>query len=107
MYSTCTFDSVVIYLFFLRHYFNGTISVFQPHGPEFGKGRSVQTQKACMICLWNWTTLLTMTTERFAGTDDDIRFFTRFASHAHLMLFWKQIQSQPTTRSYGGQELKV
>ncbi|CAM4608435.1 unnamed protein product [Leuciscus chuanchicus] len=30
--------------------------------------------------------------ERFAGSDDDIRFFTRFASHAHLMAFWKQIE---------------
>ncbi|XP_074546804.1 uncharacterized protein LOC141805586 [Halichoeres trimaculatus] len=30
--------------------------------------------------------------ERFAGSDDDIRFFTGFASHAHLMAFWKQIE---------------
>ncbi|CAB1312388.1 unnamed protein product, partial [Coregonus sp. 'balchen'] len=30
--------------------------------------------------------------ERFAGSDDDIRFFTRFASHAHLMAFCKQIE---------------
>ncbi|CAB1322198.1 unnamed protein product, partial [Coregonus sp. 'balchen'] len=30
--------------------------------------------------------------ERFAGSDDDIRFFTRFACHAHLMAFWKQIE---------------
>ncbi|KAL6491382.1 hypothetical protein MHYP_G00017270 [Metynnis hypsauchen] len=30
--------------------------------------------------------------ERFSASDDDIRFFTRFASHAHLMGFWKQIE---------------
>ncbi|KAK7124618.1 hypothetical protein R3I94_018860 [Phoxinus phoxinus] len=30
--------------------------------------------------------------EQFAGSDDDIRFFKRFASHAHLMAFWKQIE---------------
>ncbi|KAL6460784.1 hypothetical protein MHYP_G00307500 [Metynnis hypsauchen] len=30
--------------------------------------------------------------KRFSASDDDIRFFTRFASHAHLMGFWKQIE---------------
>ncbi|XP_076874122.1 uncharacterized protein LOC143523517 isoform X1 [Brachyhypopomus gauderio] len=30
--------------------------------------------------------------ERFSASDDDIRFFTRFANHAHLMGFWKQIE---------------
>lgn len=30
--------------------------------------------------------------ERFSASDEDIRFFTRFASHAHLMAFWKQIE---------------
>ncbi|CAB1338569.1 unnamed protein product [Coregonus sp. 'balchen'] len=30
--------------------------------------------------------------ERFAGSDDDISFLTRFESHAHLMAFWKQIE---------------
>ncbi|KAL0970440.1 hypothetical protein UPYG_G00241950 [Umbra pygmaea] len=30
--------------------------------------------------------------ERFAASDYDIRFFTRFASHAHLMAFWRQIE---------------
>ncbi|RXN38368.1 hypothetical protein ROHU_001174 [Labeo rohita] len=31
--------------------------------------------------------------ERFASSDDDIRFYTRFASYAHLMSFWSQIES--------------
>ncbi|KAG9279114.1 uncharacterized protein LOC125784831 [Astyanax mexicanus] len=30
--------------------------------------------------------------ERFAASDEDIRFFTRFATHAHLMGLWKQIE---------------
>ncbi|XP_076874103.1 uncharacterized protein LOC143523498 isoform X1 [Brachyhypopomus gauderio] len=30
--------------------------------------------------------------ERFSASDDDIRFFTRFANHARLMGFWKQIE---------------
>ncbi|XP_034024724.1 uncharacterized protein LOC117509014 [Thalassophryne amazonica] len=30
--------------------------------------------------------------ERFSNSDEDIRFYTRFASHAHLMGFWKQIE---------------
>lgn len=30
--------------------------------------------------------------ERFAASDDDIRFYTRFASHGHLMAFWRQIE---------------
>ncbi|KAJ8368735.1 hypothetical protein SKAU_G00087630 [Synaphobranchus kaupii] len=30
--------------------------------------------------------------ERFAASDDDIRFYTRFATHAHLMAFWRQIE---------------
>ncbi|XP_026177649.1 uncharacterized protein LOC113138963 [Mastacembelus armatus] len=31
--------------------------------------------------------------ERFAASDDDIRFYTRFATHAHLMAFWGYIES--------------
>ncbi|MED6267500.1 hypothetical protein CHARACLAT_012924 [Characodon lateralis] len=30
--------------------------------------------------------------ERFSASDEDIRFFNRFASHAHRMGFWKQIE---------------
>ncbi|KAK2872958.1 hypothetical protein Q8A67_022855 [Cirrhinus molitorella] len=30
--------------------------------------------------------------ERFAASDDDIRLYTRFASYAHLMSFWSQIE---------------
>ncbi|KAK7910479.1 hypothetical protein WMY93_015163 [Mugilogobius chulae] len=30
--------------------------------------------------------------ERFASSDDDIRLYTRFASYAHLMSFWNQIE---------------
>ncbi|KAK2892477.1 hypothetical protein Q8A67_012465 [Cirrhinus molitorella] len=30
--------------------------------------------------------------ERFAASDDDIRFYTRFATHAHFMAFWRQIE---------------
>ncbi|XP_051743154.1 uncharacterized protein LOC127508816 [Ctenopharyngodon idella] len=30
--------------------------------------------------------------ERFAASDDDIWFYTRFATHAHLMAFWRQIE---------------
>ncbi|CAM4708707.1 unnamed protein product [Leuciscus chuanchicus] len=30
--------------------------------------------------------------ERFAASDYDIRFYTRFATHAHLMAFWRQIE---------------
>ncbi|XP_061568233.1 uncharacterized protein LOC133422299 [Cololabis saira] len=30
-------------------------------------------------------------------SDEDIRFYTRFASHAHLMAFWRQIE--PATRN--------
>ncbi|KAK7895700.1 hypothetical protein WMY93_021025 [Mugilogobius chulae] len=30
--------------------------------------------------------------ERFAGSDEDIRLYTRFASYAHLMSFWGQIE---------------
>ncbi|KAM4627322.1 uncharacterized protein ACJ7VT_002294 [Polymixia lowei] len=34
--------------------------------------------------------------ERFAASDDDIRFYTRFASYRHLQAFWKVIE--PATR---------
>ncbi|XP_044037829.1 uncharacterized protein LOC122869174 [Siniperca chuatsi] len=42
--------------------------------------------------------------ERFAASDDDIRFYTRFATHAHLMAFWRQIEPatqkiMPVTRA--------
>ncbi|KAK7901797.1 hypothetical protein WMY93_018566 [Mugilogobius chulae] len=30
--------------------------------------------------------------ERFAGSDDDIRFLTRFASYRHLLNFWRLIE---------------
>lgn len=30
--------------------------------------------------------------ERFAGSDEDIRLYTRFSSYAHLMSFWSQIE---------------
>ncbi|XP_062383849.1 uncharacterized protein LOC134081999 [Sardina pilchardus] len=30
--------------------------------------------------------------QRFAGSDDDIRFYTRFATYNHLMAFWKLIE---------------
>ncbi|KAK7945153.1 hypothetical protein WMY93_000881 [Mugilogobius chulae] len=30
--------------------------------------------------------------ERFAGSDEDIRLYTRFESYAHLMSFWDQIE---------------
>ncbi|XP_056337352.1 uncharacterized protein si:dkey-60a16.1 [Danio aesculapii] len=30
--------------------------------------------------------------ERFAASDDDIRFYTRFATHAHLMAFWRLVE---------------
>nr|XP_020453668.1 uncharacterized protein LOC109958994 isoform X2 [Monopterus albus] len=30
--------------------------------------------------------------ERFSASDDDIRFYTRFATYAHLMAFWRQIE---------------
>ncbi|XP_048086570.1 uncharacterized protein LOC125285982 [Alosa alosa] len=29
---------------------------------------------------------------RFAGSDDDIRFYTRFAGYRHLMIFWSLIE---------------
>ncbi|KAI7800509.1 uncharacterized protein LOC130565305 [Triplophysa rosa] len=29
---------------------------------------------------------------RFAASDDDIRFYTRFLTHSHLMAFWKLIE---------------
>ncbi|XP_061584291.1 uncharacterized protein LOC133449172 [Cololabis saira] len=34
--------------------------------------------------------------ERFSASDDDIRFYTRFASYHHLQAFW--IQIEPATR---------
>ncbi|ROL41648.1 THAP domain-containing protein 2 [Anabarilius grahami] len=34
--------------------------------------------------------------ERFSASDDDIRFYTRFASYRHLQAFWRQIE--PATR---------
>uniref|UniRef100_A0A8C6TV66 THAP-type domain-containing protein n=1 Tax=Neogobius melanostomus TaxID=47308 RepID=A0A8C6TV66_9GOBI len=34
--------------------------------------------------------------ERFAASDEDIMFYTKFASYAHLMSFWSQIE--PATR---------
>ncbi|MED6287844.1 hypothetical protein CHARACLAT_020449 [Characodon lateralis] len=30
--------------------------------------------------------------ERFAASEDKIRCYTRFASYAHLMSFWSQIE---------------
>ncbi|CAM4620187.1 unnamed protein product [Leuciscus chuanchicus] len=30
--------------------------------------------------------------ERFSASDDDIRFYTRFASYRHLQAFWRQIE---------------
>ncbi|XP_046874028.1 uncharacterized protein LOC124466285 [Hypomesus transpacificus] len=30
--------------------------------------------------------------QRFAGSDDDIRFYTRFASYRHFMMFWGLIE---------------
>lgn len=30
--------------------------------------------------------------QRFAGSDDDIRFYTRFASYSHFMKFWRLIE---------------
>ncbi|KAM4538028.1 uncharacterized protein V3H82_023802 [Fundulus diaphanus] len=33
--------------------------------------------------------------QRFAGSDEDIRFYTRFATYNHLMAFWELIE--PTT----------
>ncbi|KAK0152978.1 hypothetical protein N1851_005345 [Merluccius polli] len=49
--------------------------------------------------------------ERFAASDDDIRFFTRFASYAHLMAFWKQIEPSThkmirVTRAHSSTEAK-
>ncbi|KAK7154797.1 hypothetical protein R3I93_009675 [Phoxinus phoxinus] len=47
--------------------------------------------------------------ERFSASDDDIRFYTRFASYRHLQAFWRQIEpatsrivrvgTQPSTSS--------
>ncbi|XP_016092814.1 uncharacterized protein [Sinocyclocheilus grahami] len=34
--------------------------------------------------------------ERFSSSDDDIRFYTRFASYRHLQAFWRMIE--PVTR---------
>ncbi|XP_051560593.1 uncharacterized protein LOC127444951 isoform X2 [Myxocyprinus asiaticus] len=34
--------------------------------------------------------------ERFSASDDDIRFYNRFASYRHLHAFWRQIE--PATR---------
>ncbi|XDV43895.1 hypothetical protein PO909_012284 [Leuciscus waleckii] len=34
--------------------------------------------------------------ERFLASDDDIRFYTRFASYRHLQAFWRQ--TEPATR---------
>ncbi|ROJ46205.1 hypothetical protein DPX16_10930 [Anabarilius grahami] len=30
--------------------------------------------------------------QRFVGSDEDIRFYTRFATHKHMMAFWEQIE---------------
>ncbi|KAJ8375563.1 hypothetical protein SKAU_G00061430 [Synaphobranchus kaupii] len=30
--------------------------------------------------------------QRFAGSDEDIRFYTRFATYNHLMAFWQLIE---------------
>ncbi|XP_047426923.1 uncharacterized protein LOC124997338 isoform X2 [Mugil cephalus] len=30
--------------------------------------------------------------ERFSASDEDIQFYTRFASHAHFIAFWRQIE---------------
>ncbi|XP_016112059.1 uncharacterized protein [Sinocyclocheilus grahami] len=30
--------------------------------------------------------------QRFAGSDEDIRFYTRFATYKHMMAFWEQIE---------------
>ncbi|MED6285424.1 hypothetical protein CHARACLAT_029188 [Characodon lateralis] len=35
--------------------------------------------------------------ERFSPSDDDIRFYTRFASYHHLLTYWHQIE--PATKS--------
>lgn len=34
----------------------------------------------------------TFALQRFCGSDDDIRFYTRFASYHHLLAFWKWIE---------------
>ncbi|XP_042168031.1 uncharacterized protein LOC112231812 isoform X2 [Oncorhynchus tshawytscha] len=36
--------------------------------------------------------------QRFAGSDDDIRVYTRFASYTHLMAFWHLIEQAAETK---------
>ncbi|MEQ2256057.1 hypothetical protein ILYODFUR_020389 [Ilyodon furcidens] len=36
--------------------------------------------------------------ERFAGSDDEIRFYTRFASYKQFQYFWKLVESAVKTK---------